>query len=84
MEKHEPVAITRFLEAQEIQRATWRGGSEPVQGYMFRLEASSVLTGKRETLPWIFGSMESIHKMLAQWQAKLAVDGIGYPQDPTG
>lgn len=69
--------LTSVIEEQEIRAITYTFPSGPVPGYEWRLRVTFQATpdspARSEWLPWVFGSHESVEKMLKQWQHYLTL-----------
>ena len=60
------------IEEQEIRAVTYEFDGGPVAGYEWRLrvtyQAGPKGPRRAEWLPWVFGSHQSVQKMLKQWE----------------
>lgn len=73
------VALQCVIEEQEIRGVVHNFESGPVVGYEWRLRVTypptQTTSSRTEWTPWVFGSIQSVDEMLAQWQWFLATHG---------
>jgi hypothetical protein len=83
-----PIPLTCILEEQEIRGIIHKFPKGPITGYEWRLlvtyPATSTAGPQTEWTPWVFGSIQSVTKMLASWQDFLTTHGHLAQSAPPG